>query len=59
MPRGRPSKEEKRATNIYLRPATWREIKHRAVDRGTSMTELIEEAVERYLAETRQEQAQV
>jgi uncharacterized protein with von Willebrand factor type A (vWA) domain len=56
MPKGRVSKDERKATMVYLRPAAWRAIKLLAMDRNASMTAEIEEAVERYLAEARQEQ---
>jgi hypothetical protein len=56
MPKGRPSKAERKATLVYLRPDAWRAVKIRAMDRGTSMTVEIAEAVDRYLAEARQEQ---
>jgi plasmid stability protein len=45
------SKGERKATMVYLRPDAWRAVKIRAMDRGTSMTVEIEQAVDRYLAE--------
>jgi hypothetical protein len=57
MPKGRASKEERKATMVYLRPDAWRAIKIKAMDRGTSMTVEIEQAVDRYLAEEQERAA--
>jgi hypothetical protein len=57
MPKGRASKGERKATMVYLRPDAWRAVKIRAMDRGTSMTVEIEQAVDRYLAEEGEKEA--
>jgi hypothetical protein len=53
---GRPSKGERRATNVYLPPEKLRAIKIRAFDERRSMTELIESAIDIYLAQARQDE---
>lgn len=42
--------------NVYLPPELVREVKHRAIDEGLSLSALLEQVLTRYLAVTKEEE---
>ena len=49
---------EKLQLNVYVRPDLVRAVKHRAIDEGTSLSRLVENALRAYLARPPRDDAQ-
>jgi len=44
-------KEERAATSIKIKPSVWQEAKITAIKESITVSELVEEAIERYIKE--------
>lgn len=49
---------EKQQLNVYVPPELVREAKHRAIDEGTSLSKLVEDALRAYLSRPPHDAAQ-
>jgi post-segregation antitoxin (ccd killing protein) len=46
------AQEEKReATSIKIKPTVWKEAKKQAIDEGKTVSELVEEAIDKWIKE--------
>lgn len=43
--------EKREATSIKIKPKTWKEAKKEAIDEGKTLSELVEEALEKWIKE--------
>lgn len=46
-------KEQRAKTSIKVKPETWKEAKKVAIDKGKTVSEIMEEAIEAYIKEFR------
>ena len=52
------TKEEKReATSIKIRPSVWKEAKKEAIDEGKTVSELMEEAITKWIKEQKSKES--
>ena len=49
--------EKKEATSIKIRPSVWKEAKKEAIDEGKTVSELMEEAITKWIKEQKSKES--